>query len=167
MAFQSVGIPPVQRAGVTLTPERVITMSENPLFQLGRLRSRIIFILVPLHRNIYVSPFNCQSRSHIRCSNIVKMRYKCFVFAGMALNQPSSESFSALIHLCMPGAVFSYKLRYIVGFWLVEMAISTNQKPTIYRNLYENTVPVLLTAGNDSVTVCDQPDDPDHPEMYI
>ena len=27
------------------------------------------------------------------------------------------------------GAVFSYKLRYIVGFWLVEMAISTNQKP--------------------------------------
>ena len=35
--------------------------------------------------------------------------------------------------------VFSYKSRYIVGFWLVEMAISTNQKPTIYRNLYENT----------------------------
>ena len=40
------------------------------------------------------------------------------------------------------GPVFSYKLRYIVGFWLVEMAISTNQKPTIYRNLYENTGPV-------------------------
>ena len=38
-------------------------------------------------------------------------------------------------------AVFSYKLRYIVGFRLVEMAISTNQKPTIYRNLYENTGP--------------------------
>ena len=38
----------------------------------------------------------------------------------------------------MSVAVFSYKLRYIVGFWLVEMAISTNQKPTIYRNLYEN-----------------------------
>ena len=37
------------------------------------------------------------------------------------------------------GAVFSYKLRYIVGFGLVEMAISTNPKPTIYRNLYENT----------------------------
>ena len=42
---------------------------------------------------------------------------------------------------CLPGPVFSYKLRYIVGFWLVEMAISTNQKPTIYRNLYENTGP--------------------------
>ena len=39
--------------------------------------------------------------------------------------------------------VFSYKLRYIVGFWLVEMAISTNQKPTIYRDLYENTGPSL------------------------
>ena len=40
-----------------------------------------------------------------------------------------------------PGAVFSYKLRYSVGFLLVEMAISTNQKPTTYRNLYENTGP--------------------------
>ena len=44
----------------------------------------------------------------------------------------------------LPGPVFSYKLRYIVGFWLVEMAISTNQKPTTYRNLYENTAPGLL-----------------------
>ena len=43
-----------------------------------------------------------------------------------------------------PGSVFSYKLRYIVGFWLAEMAISTNQKPTIYRNLYENKDPDLL-----------------------
>ena len=42
------------------------------------------------------------------------------------------------------GAVFSYKLRYIVGFGLVEMAISPNPKPTIYRNLYENTGPVPL-----------------------
>ena len=40
-----------------------------------------------------------------------------------------------------PGPVFSYKLRYIVGFGLVEMAISTNPKPAIYCNLYENTVP--------------------------
>ena len=31
--------------------------------------------------------------------------------------------------------VFSYNLRYIVGFGLV------NPKPTIYRNLYENTDP--------------------------
>ena len=43
-------------------------------------------------------------------------------------------------HVCRPpsGAVFSYKLRYIVG-------ISTNQKPTIYRNLYENTGPAHHT----------------------
>ena len=38
------------------------------------------------------------------------------------------------------GWVSSYKLWYIVGFWLVEIVISTNQKPTIYRSLYENTV---------------------------
>ena len=37
------------------------------------------------------------------------------------------------------GPVFSYKLRYIVVFGLAEMDISTNPKPTIYRNLYENT----------------------------
>ena len=35
--------------------------------------------------------------------------------------------------------IFSYKLPYIVGFGLVEMAISTNPKPAIYRNLYEDT----------------------------
>ena len=39
--------------------------------------------------------------------------------------------------------LFSYKVWYIVGFEFVEMAISTNQKPTIYRNLYENTRPGL------------------------
>ena len=50
---------------------------------------------------------------------------------------------SVLIDASGSEAVFSYKLRYIVGFRLVEMAISTNQKPTIYRNLDENTGPVL------------------------
>ena len=49
--------------------------------------------------------------------------------------------FRDALTLYSPGPVFSYKLRYIVGFWLVKMAISTNQKPTIYRNLYENTGP--------------------------
>ena len=39
---------------------------------------------------------------------------------------------------------WQYKLRYTVGFGLVEMAISTNPKPTIYRNLYENTGPGKL-----------------------
>ena len=43
------------------------------------------------------------------------------------------------------GPVFSYKLRYIVGFCLVEMAIST-KTPTIYRNLYENTGPDLSSV---------------------
>ena len=41
------------------------------------------------------------------------------------------------------GLVFSYKLQYIVGFGLVEMAISANPKPTIYRNLYDNTDPTV------------------------
>ena len=45
------------------------------------------------------------------------------------------------------GLVFSHKLRYIVGFGLVEMAISTNPKPTIYRNLYENTRPDSVSCS--------------------
>ena len=48
--------------------------------------------------------------------------------------------------------LFSLKgsIRYIVGFWLVEMSISTNQKPTIYRNLYENTAPVSCSRAESS-----------------
>ena len=43
--------------------------------------------------------------------------------------------------------IFSYKLRYIGGVWLVEMVISTKQKPTIYHNLYENTgLPLFALA---------------------
>ena len=42
--------------------------------------------------------------------------------------------------------VFSYKLQYIVGFGLVEMAIPTNPKPTIYRNLYENTARIKAVS---------------------
>ena len=50
-------------------------------------------------------------------------------------------------HWVKSGTLFSYKLRYIVGFGLVEMAISTKQKPTIYRNLYENTGPELQSVA--------------------
>ena len=55
------------------------------------------------------------------------------------------------------GAVFSYKLRCIVGFGLVEMTISTNPKPTIYRNLYENTGPVSSFAFQSFVFFCYAP----------
>ena len=47
---------------------------------------------------------------------------------------------AAVVYALGPYSRTSYD-NYIVGFWLVEMAISTNQKPTIYRNLYENTGP--------------------------
>ena len=46
----------------------------------------------------------------------------------------------------LPGPVFSYKLRYIVGHGLVQMAISTNPEPTIYRNVYENGAPEELVS---------------------
>ena len=42
------------------------------------------------------------------------------------------------------GSVFSYKLQYIVGFWLVDTGVSTNQNPTMYHNLYENTGPDIF-----------------------
>ena len=51
---------------------------------------------------------------------------------------------------------------YIVGFWLVEMAISINHKPAIDRNLYENTTPdthiyllwITLTSISLSIPIC-------------
>ena len=64
---------------------------------------------------------------------------------GTTPHHPSQVSYCLLTLNCRTGPVFSYKFRYIVGFWLVELAISTNQKPTIYRNLYENTCPGVNT----------------------
>ena len=55
---------------------------------------------------------------------------------------------SLYYHRNLPGSSFSYKLRYIVGFCLVEIAISANQKPTIYRNLYEKTDPAIVFKMN-------------------
>ena len=52
------------------------------------------------------------------------------------------------------GPVFLYKLRYIVGFGLVEMAISTNPKPAIYRNLYENTARTGRGGGSTADKRC-------------
>ena len=46
----------------------------------------------------------------------------------------------------------SYKLRYIVGFGLVEMAISTNPKPKIYRNLCENMNYIAVNMISSSLT---------------
>ena len=49
-----------------------------------------------------------------------------------SLGQPIPERAPSLIVLAVRP---SYKLRCIVGCELVDMAISTNPKPTIYRNL--------------------------------
>ena len=58
----------------------------------------------------------------------------------ISLSQVSGELLRRkVLGLGLRGLVLLYKLRYIVGFGLVEMAISTNPKPTIYRDLYENT----------------------------
>ena len=50
--------------------------------------------------------------------------------------------------ILQPCCAISYKLRYIVGFGLVEMAISTNLKSTMYRNLFEKTDPGPDTKGH-------------------
>ena len=69
---------------------------------------------------------------------------KPFGLYDLSINMSALE---ALSHLNR-AALFSYKLRYIEGFWLVEMTILTNQKPTIYRNLYENTGPVAYCLSH-------------------
>ena len=53
---------------------------------------------------------------------------------------------SVIFGICATGSVFSYKLRYIAGFGLVEMTISTNPNPTIYCNLYDNNGTVVFQS---------------------
>ena len=46
--------------------------------------------------------------------------------------------------------VFSYRLRWVVGFELVEMAVSTNRRPTMGRGLWGNAgswVQLVKTGG--------------------
>ena len=67
-------------------------------------------------------------------------------------NQQHLPTTTTEVSLCLghsSGFVFSYKLRYIVGFGLVGMAISIYPKPTctIYRNLCENTGPDSLVRS--------------------
>ena len=78
------------------------------------------------------------------CSSGISRRTLGLCWAGVAkgawisINPVFGQWFaSGGFHLDKSGSLFSYKLRYIVGFGLVEMAISTNPKPTIYRNLYD------------------------------
>ena len=52
-----------------------------------------------------------------------------------------------------PGLAFPYKLRYIVGFGLVEMDISTNPKPTIHRTLYGFKSQLCLTLSRFENTI--------------
>ena len=47
--------------------------------------------------------------------------------------------------------VFSYRLRWVVGFGLVEIAVSTNRRPVMGRGLCGNAVSCvqLVKAGGD------------------
>ena len=70
-----------------------------------------------------------------RWPNIKPTLVGCLVLAGTTTRFADH----CVVHLylsTLSGPIFSYKLLYIVGFRLVEMAISTNPKPMIYRNLY-------------------------------
>ena len=56
---------------------------------------------------------------------VLTIKVSCFAFLSFVEQGPYSHT--------------SYDLSSIVGFGLFEMAISNNPKPTVYRNLYENT----------------------------
>ena len=62
-----------------------------------------------------------------------------------------------VVSLCVSGSVSSYKLRYTVGFGLVEIAISTNPKLAIYCSSYENTGAVIRTVKWRQKTVTYEP----------
>ena len=91
----------------------------------------------------------CTSGDKNGCTDIAP--HKDMVKMMLGPDGANVQDISGAVCTCHTGPVFSYKLRYIVGFGLVEMAISTNPKPTIYRNLYENTDP-----DNCNVQKCSQ-----------
>ena len=74
--------------------------------------------------------------------------YNFLIFSNTYLLHPQRALY------ILSGSVLSYKLGYIVGFRLAEMAISTNPEPTIYRNLHENTGDSVITLTVTSSRYC-------------
>ena len=67
------------------------------------------------------------------------------LFVAISLQSAQSVVIEVKQYIQLSGPTFSYKVRNIVGFRLVEMAISTASKPTIYRN--ENPGPAMHDNG--------------------
>ena len=92
-----------------------------------------------LTRSVCLGPVLCRREKDARVqfalpTSSAHVMNSCLVItAGRAGWRPHE------LAVCIPVHVTVYR-RYIVVS-LVEMVISTNQKPTIYRNLYENTDP--------------------------
>ena len=102
------------------------------------------FIIVIYNLWYMLRPYIYYNISYL---NLVSVLENCQKFSLRVLQKPALVSaYSHFIQFCCceetvrkvlsaasgGGGVFSYKLRYVVGFGLVEMAISTNSKPTIY-----------------------------------
>ena len=91
-----------------------------------------INVIVRLHGKQMVSSHQCILLNKLNIHTSMGNMYVLFSYVQMLWAPNCVQSQTA-------GPVFSYKLRYIVGFGLIEMAISTDPRPTIYRSLYENT----------------------------
>ena len=112
------------------------TRSRHNALLLFRMTSRFIYI-AQYHRQhctLYM-PFN--SLKHlctITMTNNLPARDLNLVPPGYKPQSIRVSTGAGVCHL-VPARIFSYELRYIVGFGLMEMS---NLKPTIYRNLHEN-----------------------------
>ena len=141
---------------------RLIFMTcQAPLHPLSTLYSPSYLITIFAHLKLCLATAT-HNKLPIATRKKIDSRRQMFVGDGGAIFKHTTTLFSLSAHsnpgmesYCWwrSGAVFSYKLRYIVGFWLVEMAISTNQKPTIYRNLYKNTAPDQLSWYADGAII--------------
>ena len=63
--------------------------------------------------------------------------------------------------------VFLYKLRYIIRFWRDEMAISTNQKPAIYRDWDPQSVTQVVSAVISRHGICMEYSSVSHSDYII
>ena len=99
---------------------------------------------LPLYK-VADTPFHIQGDEKVKMTRVVdclsNFQYRLhsqntMCFAAYIYFNNYRKGFQIIYLVILTCVVLSNKLRCNAGFGLVEMAISTNQKPTIYRNWY-------------------------------
>ena len=130
--FSSQQLPLYLPPGYSITPQTAVTAEK---WTVRAYRCLLLYDKIPgppsEHKTLYNICTTSAQRLR-RWSYIVQMLYKCFVFTG---------------HILVQVTIYR-RLR------IRRDTISTNPKPTIYRNLYDNTSPQAAGRRPTATKVC-------------